>query len=256
MNLVDAHCHLHMLAESDILQLSRYLQKHNLDLHVIDCGLDESSKAQQQKLMGKTRLTAALSQGLHPYSIAARANKKNISKSLDVFKKEPLKSHPFLGEVGLDFREKYLSRFCEKSQTSLLGDILSISEQKVVSLHIVKAYHRICSIIKKHPHTYLIHDFHGSSSLLEDLLKSDCYFSLGSYFSKNPSEESIKALKKIPAERILIETDFDSPLDFCPETYIKTLLKTYASVANFRKTSENRLITQVYQNYSQISSQN
>ena len=75
-------------------------------------------------------------------------------------------------------------------------------------VHNVRATDEILRMIGKHPGVrYIIHGYTGSSETADKLLSYDVYFGIGRTVTYRNPRRLLEALRVIPAERILLETD-------------------------------------------------
>lgn len=121
-----------------------------------------------------------------------------------------LPSATFVGEVGLDAGPRFYKTYPE--QKRLFRDIIrACSDQggKVLSLHSARSAKDILEILEEfkiiRTCQVVFHWFSGSDSEMARAIEMGCYFSINAaMLSKSARAES---LKRIPANRILTETD-------------------------------------------------
>lgn len=112
----------------------------------------------------------------------------------------------YVGEVGLDFSQRYIS-----SQNIQISNFLSIVESiqennKLASIHLRQAEDKAIEILGEiRPQKCIIHWFTGSKEQLQQLIKLDCYFSINTHMVQNKNQ--IDKVKLIPYERLLVESD-------------------------------------------------
>ena len=79
----------------------------------------------------------------------------------------------------------------------------------MVSIHSLKAANTVIDILKKYKrktnNKYIFHWFTGSIAQLEKAIEIGCYFSINPGMLKTKS--GLEIIKKVPLDRILVETD-------------------------------------------------
>lgn len=119
----------------------------------------------------------------------------------------------YIGEVGLDFSSQYVKT--KDKQLEVFNYICEIAgkKNKIMSIHSRKADEPIVSILEnKNIKFAVFHWYTGSIERIEQIIDDGYYFSANLAMLKSNSGREI--LKKIPINRLLIETDG-------PHTYIK-----------------------------------
>lgn len=110
-----------------------------------------------------------------------------------------------VGECGVDLSGNAGMLYV---QLQVLKRQIELSERlgKPIIIHCVKAEDVICGLRRdlKPTQPWIIHGFRKKPETAAQLLRADCYISLGEHFN-------IDTLKSIPPERLLAETD-QSPL--------------------------------------------
>lgn len=146
--------------------------------------------------------------GAHPWYI------EQINLELIINRIIEIHNSPYfvgIGEIGLD---KSINVDYEL-QIKVFTNFLELATQlgiKSIKIHCVKAYSDIISILKKSTFKGLVifHDFNGNKEIINSLLSTNSIFSLGERVL-NQNSKIAKALKNIPLERIVIETDEAHP---------------------------------------------
>ena len=186
--------------------------------------------------------------GLHPW-YAAAAPMDWMGSLKELLAKFPACA---IGEIGLDrnrgaadpaLQEKW---FCAQLD-------LAIETRKPVTLHCVKAWEELLSILKhrspKLP-ALLLHAFSGPPEALEELIRLDAFisFSPQALFSGNP--KIIKMLSLIPTDRLLLETDFPYRYtgEINSETYFNLLSEVYTKAAGLLRVERAELEERIWDN--------
>lgn len=136
--------------------------------------------------------------GFHPILV----NEYDFNENL--FKKSLLSTH-FIGEVGLDFSVARSEKSRNK-QLVVFNKICKLTTSQVMSIHSRQAESEVLDILKRHNiENAIFHWYTGSESLIPQILEAGYYFSINPHMLK--SAKGRINLKKIPLDRILIETD-------------------------------------------------
>ena len=116
------------------------------------------------------------------------------------------KTSNYIGEVGLDFSKKYYS--LKDTQIKIFEQIVKIAscENKLLNIHSYMAEKVVFDILARYKiRRSIIHWYTGDAQCMEELIKLGCYFSINCNMVE--SANRCKLLKKIPLNRILIESD-------------------------------------------------
>ncbi len=111
-----------------------------------------------------------------------------------------------IGEVGLDYywdipKEPQQKIFAE--QLSLVNDL-----NAPVVIHDREAHGDTLQFLKKYrPKKALLHCYSGSAEFLKEILRLDCYISLGGTVTFKNARHSVDVAKEVPLDRLLLETD-------------------------------------------------
>ncbi len=143
--------------------------------------------------------------GLHPWKLDEMSDDwfENLQSKLQ--------SHrgAVIGEIGLDkwIRDPQFERQIEIFRQQLkLASALDLPP----TIHCLKAWGHMLSILEKY-HTllpgFLLHSYSGPIEMVENFLELGAYFSISGYFAKPEKKNKLEAWKRIPLDRILIETD-------------------------------------------------
>ena len=145
--------------------------------------------------------------GIHPHESGNYKNLKcqNITKKIKGNKKII-----GIGETGLDFfyensdRDSQIKVFIEHikaAQETNLPLIVHTRSAEEETFNILK------SELEKKKFKILIHCFTGSSKFASNLLKLNCFISASGIVTFKNSKDLANTFKKIPNDRILVETD-------------------------------------------------
>ena len=141
--------------------------------------------------------------GLHPWQVEATHIdwKSRMEKILD--------ERPFsIGEIGLDKGESCECPIEEQIRAFEWQLDLALERNLPVTIHCVAAWDLLSEALLGRPKLrYLMHDYHASPEVTAALAKRGAYFSLGPASFGVHAKPIETALVKIPADRLLLETD-------------------------------------------------
>lgn len=150
---------------------------------------------------------AHLALGAHPWWIA---DGRIGESSLGLFENLAAAA-PFIGEVGLDFREKRAET--RDAQTAALERILAAAGSgKLVSLHGSGAERELLDLLEStgaaESCDCILHWYAGPADQLQRAVELGCFFSVGKRMLK--TRRGREYAHVIPLERLLLETDMPS----------------------------------------------
>lgn len=111
-----------------------------------------------------------------------------------------------------------------------------------VIIHCVRCYPELLCLRKKYPNSrWMIHGYNNKVAILEQLLKHDCYISIGPAVICGNAEKHL-IIQAVPLDRLCLETD-DADGD------IKTIYQLAAKILNL---SEPHLVRAMNHNFTQL----
>ena len=201
--MVDIHCH-RVKAASNWQILS-------VDIHqIIECQnsefqhlLQTADRLQTQPNDISSPSNFYFSLGVHPWFL----ERQDIASAMRML--NHYRHHPRLlavGECGLD---KTIPPDLSK-QIIVFRKQIELAEgwQKPLVIHCVRAFNELTQIKKavKSTQPWIIHGFNNNPQLAEQLLKQDCYLSLGKALLQKQSNAA-QVLQNMPLDRLFLETD-------------------------------------------------
>jgi TatD DNase family protein len=213
IKLVDTHCHIHDKSYADALESIKLAREQGIKKFIC-VGTDlESSIGAVEFAREHKDLGAFASIGIHPHE--ATNEKLEHSLSSHTWQKlEELAQEPevvAIGEFGFDFfyHKELESR---ANQTKLAKKHLDLAKkhQKPLILHIREAFEPFFEVIKDYPELAgVVHSFSDTQEKLDKILELPNGFYIGlngiMTFSKSPPQ--LEAAKKVPLQRLVLETD-------------------------------------------------
>ncbi|XP_035293710.1 putative deoxyribonuclease TATDN2 isoform X2 [Cricetulus griseus] len=199
--------------------------------------------------------------GCHPHF--ARYYNENQERKLLHALRHP-KAVAF-GEMGLDYSHKCTTPVPEQHQVFERQLKLAVSLKKPLVIHCREADEDLLDIMKKFvPSDYKIHRhcFTGSYSVIEPLLKYFPNMSVGftAVLTYSSAWEARDALRQIPLERIIVETDApyflprQVPRSLCQYAHPGLALHTVREIARVKEESLSHTLAVLRENTSRLYS--
>ncbi|NMB56754.1 TatD family hydrolase [Candidatus Beckwithbacteria bacterium] len=205
MNLIDSHCHLHIL--SDIEEKIKKALKNGIKKIIIPATNYDDALA----IMKLTDKYANLffSVGIFPNEIDKIADLELERTKIEALLKQKNNKLIGIGECGLDFEN--IDKNGEKKQIQLFKQHLLWAEKYKLPLIIHtkgtgKIALEIIEELKLSDLKLVFHCFTGSKKLAQKILTfPNFYFGIGGILTFDPSLQEV--VKIIPIQKIILETD-------------------------------------------------
>lgn len=204
MQLFDAHCHLQddklagdlagVMARAAVAGLAG----------AMCCGSSESDWPATLAVAEKFPWVQS-SLGLHPWYVRDR-QPGWLERLRALLMASPRSG---VGEIGLDHALEDAD-LADQEQVFVEQFALSVELRRPVSLHCRRAFGRLLELLPRlgeHPAGFLIHSFSGAAELVAPLTKLGAYFSFSGSITRSGNKRGHAALRAVPADRLLIETD-------------------------------------------------
>ena len=162
----------------------------------------------------------------------------------------------FIGEIGLDYlwvEDKSTFHIQRKVFNFILEE--SIKRNKIINLHTKDAEEEIYNALKKFDYSKaIIHWYSGDIETLEKYIRLGCYFTIS--VDVGYSEKTNEVLRKIPMDKLLLETDGPTALEWVNGEYgyPSEIKRVYESVAEFKNIALNDLINIIENNFKRLFS--
>ncbi len=150
--------------------------------------------------------------GYHPWHLRKRTPDwlANLKKFLDTIPSA-------IGEIGLDRWKPDLSY--DGQEAAFLTQLQLAAERDLpVSIHCLQAWGRLHELLRDYPRPprgFVLHSFGGPAGMIHAFTKLGAYFSFPGYFLHARKLKQRETFQRIPAGRLLIETD--APDQHLPE---------------------------------------
>tara|TARA_B110000438_G_scaffold283746_1_gene312104 strand:- start:2680 stop:3501 length:822 start_codon:yes stop_codon:yes gene_type:complete len=203
--------------------------------------------------------------GLHPWKV--QAVEDGWFEKLEVFV-ESAKGPVGMGEIGLD---RWIENpDIEKQEDAFRRQLALATERDLpVMIHCLRAWGPLMEILREVElprRGFLIHSVGASPELVVELAEMGGYFSASGPFANPRKTKYQEALKAVPIDRLLIETDapgmlpppshkvafLEDPKTGKELCHPANLLATYIYVREFFGLSEEEVLTQVFDNFERF----
>jgi TatD DNase family protein len=208
---IDAHSHLTDPRSRE--HLGSWLQKaRELNIQEFIQGGVDPQEWQRQKELAQIHQGIHCCFGLHPYFVAAHTIAEN-EQALDQLARE-MKHAVALGELGLDFRDQFLGDNPEEERAKQIYFLeqqleLGAFSNKPFVFHFVQAFEESVRVLELFdgPLRGIVHGFNGSFEKAQAYLDLGLTISVGGPLARAKNQKLKEAVKKIPMESLVIETD-------------------------------------------------
>ena len=204
--IIDSHCHLNY--EPMSLSLKETIDRANRDgvKYLLTISTEDKSFSKILNIVSNNKCVYG-SYGIHPHE----AKNHPSIKSEDIIKKTMLNKKIIgIGESGLDF---YYNHSDKKDQVKIFEEHIKAAQHTQLPLivHTRNAEQETIEILKKNlsikNFKILIHCFTGSKDFAFKLLDLGAFISASGVVTFKKSEDLANTFKKIPNNKILVETD-------------------------------------------------
>ena len=214
------------LKEGELPQLMQEMGNTNIR-YFIEPGVSLQSCEEVLELAAQYPGRIFPAMGIHP--TRSIYEKWSDRKRVDAFAKTP--GVIAIGECGLDYHYKREEQHRLRQHIWFLYQLdLAWRLKKPVILHVRDAHEDALRILRWHPARKLggvIHCFYGSWEIAEQYLKLGYYFGIGGSLLLQEERAGAlwEAVKHIPLDKILVETDAPFILPYCKDVIQPKLLR-------------------------------
>lgn len=200
--------------------------------------------------------------GYHPWQLHARTPdwQTTLEKFLDTVPSA-------MGEIGLDRWKPELS-YAGQEEVFLAQLQIAAERNLPASIHCLQAWGRLLELLQNNPRPargFVLHSFGGAAEMIPALAKLGAFFSFPGYFLQTRKLQQRETFKRVPADRLLIETDApDQPLpvekilhplvaaDGKPLNHPANLPAVYSGLAKFLGEKVESLAARVEENFLRV----
>lgn len=203
MSIIDCHSHLSFLNFDEAVE---FIEQASPDKKWIMGGYQPSEWEHQVALKNEYPDRIKTCFGLHPWFI--KSNEFDLSRDLEDLKVWADQAD-FIGEVGLDFfgDEKTLKK---EIQINVFERQIEIAHNKPFVFHVVQAHGKVLEKLRDFSLKGFVHSFSGSLEVAEQYYSHNVLLSFGPNILSENFKKAREALKELPAEAILFESDTPS----------------------------------------------
>ena len=192
---VDTHCHLQLMGdeinEQDI---------SNLEYFIIP-GVDVPSSLKAKKFSHAYPERSYWSAGLHPHEADSLENVKSDLQAL-------MMEADLIGETGLDY---YRNLSSKENQLRSFEYHIDVSKElnKPLIIHCRDSFSDVYNTLNQKDTTnpIILHSWTGGNKWTKKFIDLDVYFSISGIVTYDTAHDLQAAVKKIPKDKILLETD-------------------------------------------------
>lgn len=262
MTFLDAHNHLHdaRLAPYRDVFLAE-LERLPIGGGVVN-GTKEDDWAEVRE-MAIQHPWVVPSYGLHPWFVLRRSEVW-LSTLRDLLMQDPRAA---VGEIGLD---RWIEGHDLEVQRPVFLDQLRLAAElsRPATIHCVQAWGALREALQGATipaRGFLLHAYGGPVEMIDDFVEQGAYFSFSPYFLHERKKLQREAFIRIPAERLLVETDAPDlrpPDEANPRRILDRAGKSvnhpanidvaYRGLAELREVSLSHLAPMVAENYARL----
>ena len=200
--LIDTHAHL----DSSDYKADRatvIARAFSESIGVITIGVDLRSSEAAVSL-AKRHHTIWAAVGVHPHD--AKTLDQSVLSRLETLTKAP--KVIAIGEIGLDYYRDLSPRAVQRRAFEAQIELARESKLPII-IHNRESTKDLLAILRHHGSSYhgVIHSFLGDGTLAKEFLALGFYLGIGGPVTFNKNKILQKAVKEIPLERIILETD-------------------------------------------------
>lgn len=194
---IDSHCHLNDLAQPETEWAAAAAQG------IRRCLIPGTHPAQWPQLYALATVDRQIALGTHPWFVREPEVETDALRTALVEGRARV-----IGEIGLDFYRGRQPRPDRDTQLGVFRRQLGLASEfkRPVILHAVKAHQEIITELKEAPDvTGVVHAFNGPYPLARQYLDQGFYLGIGPQLMRSGKLQ--ETVRRMPAERILVETD-------------------------------------------------
>jgi TatD DNase family protein len=213
MRFIDTHCHVHFADYQHDADLVLDKAAHNGVTRVLCVGCTLSdSQAGVEYAAKRDGVWATI--GLHPHEGSVYVDDHHaLQQFRDLVNKPKVVA---IGETGLDYYYEHSSKDVQKKLLRFQLD-LAVEHDLPLIFHIRDAFDDFWAIYDEYRGLRgVVHSFSANAKELEEVLSRGLYVGLNGIMTFTKNQEQLEAAKRIPLDRLLLETDapFLTPVPF------------------------------------------
>lgn len=198
--MIDTHAHINSKVLRKVKREIRAINKLDYLDKVINIGTDEETNLEVLAIASNFEKFYC-SLGIHPLK------KGNVESILKLYQYNDNSDRVVaLGETGIDSEGEISIQIKRFIETIELANFLKLP----IIIHANNTNKLVLDILKKHPPKYgfVFHCFQPNRLDLEEIIRRDGYISVGRPITLKTARKSLEAVKNVPLDNLLIETDY------------------------------------------------
>lgn len=241
--IFDSHAHYDDDRFKDIQKdLFAFLSQHGVG-GVITCGCDVRSSVNALRIAQKYNFVYAAA-GIHPENLENGTDLDDIEK---LCKEDKCVA---VGEIGLDY---YWNDDNKPLQKQIFSEQLILANRlgMPVIVHDRDAHSDTLEILKEYKPKGVVHSFSGSPEMADEIIKLGMYIGIGGVITFKNARKLPEVVKRIPQERILLETDapYLTPEPYRSKTNHSAMIYlTAKKIAEIRNSSVDSILRLTFKN--------
>ena len=252
--IVDSHCHLDYPNIYDKLDdIILRAKNSNVDCLLTICTTLKSYDKIKTILDKYKNIYGTF--GIHPHETVKH---KSVNSAYIVNIVQKNKKIIGIGETGLDFYYNHSDKITQKK--SFLEHIDAASKLNIpVIVHSRNAEDSTYDIIKSETRNskvkFLIHCFTGTKEFAKKLVDLNCYISLSGIITFKKSNDLVDAVKDIPIENLLVETDspYLAPVPYRGKSNEPSyIVHTIDKLSKIKQVSKDLIISYTTANFNKL----
>jgi TatD DNase family protein len=198
-------CHNHMQDPSLMANLDSVLEHaRRAGVSRLVCNGSAESDWEDVLKLAQTHPEVMPSFGLHPWYVHERSSQwlPRLEEFLD-------RVPSAVGEIGLD---RWIEPRNEVEQEAVFREQLRLARRRQLpaTIHCLRAWGWLMDVLRAEgpfPAGFVLHAYGGSTELIQPLVEWGAYFSFAGTVLEAKRERAREALRQVPADRLLLETD-------------------------------------------------
>ena len=252
--IVDSHCHLDYPELYDMLDdVVKRANQNNIETMLTICTTLRSFEKIREIIKKYNNIYGSF--GIHPHETI---NHTNVNCNYIIEKVNKSKKIIGIGETGLDY---YYNNSEKKVQEKSFIEHINASAELNIPLIVhsrnaeTETYEILKSEMKNSNLKILIHCFTGSKEFVRKLIDLNCYISLSGIITFKNSTILCDAVKTIPIENLLVETDspYLAPIPYRGKANEPSyIIHTIDKLSNIKKVSKESIIYYTTNNFKKL----
>jgi TatD DNase family protein len=244
--IIDSHVHLDNYRDNDITRVIDEINR--LGIFTLNVSMTPEGYLKSREMVGNSKFIVNCV-GVHPWEAHKYSDKL---ESLDKY----IEESPAIGEIGLDlYWIEDKSLFPKQRAVFEYFMCAAGRQKKVVNLHTKGAEEEVLQKIKEYNSLNpIVHWYSGPEKLIKNYIDAGAYFTVSVELMYSKKIQSI--LKKIPDDRLLLETDNPGGYQWLTKKvgYPSIIFDVAGEVGKIKNISKEKVIEQCMLNFRRVFS--